>query len=321
MRLLITGATGFIGGAVLRHCASDQEWQLRVSGRRDLADLPTGVESVLVADLSLDTNWSQAVGNVETIVHAAGRGHLMRNVSADPLTEYRRVNVAATLNLARQAAAAGVRRFIFLSSIKVNGEATLPGRPFTCNDTPAPTDPYAVSKHEAELGLMQLAEKTGLEVVIIRPVLVYGPGVKGNFLSVMHRLHQGVPLPFGALTYNKRSLVAVDNLADLIVCCLDHPSAVNQTFLVSDGEDLSTTEMLRRTAAALGCRAHLIPVPGPVLHMGARILGKAGFAQRLCGSLQVDINKTRQLLGWTPPISVTDALGLTAHHFLANRRR
>jgi nucleoside-diphosphate-sugar epimerase len=321
VRVLLTGATGFIGGALLRRCASGQPWPLRVSVRRPFPDLPAGVESVLVADLSPDTNWSQAVDQVDAIVHAAGRGYQMRDLSTDPLVEYRRVNVAATLNLARQAVAAGVRRFVFLSSIKVNGETTRPGQPFTSDDTPAPADPYGISKHEAELGLRQLAEETGLEVVIIRPVLVYGPGVKGNFLSVMRRLHQGVPLPLGAITANKRSLVAVDNLVDLVVSCLHHPAAAQQTFLVSDGEDLSTTELLRRTAAALGRPARLIPVPAPVLGLGARLLGKTGFAQRLCGSLQVDIGKTRQLLGWAPPMSVTDALERTAQHFLAHRQR
>ncbi len=207
------------------------------------------------------------------------------------------------------------QRFVFISTIKVNGEGTPLGQPYTADDVPAPVDPYGVSKHEAELGLMRLAEETGMEVVIIRPVLVYGPGVKANFLSMMRWLHKGIPLPLGAI-HNQRSLVALDNLVDLIVTCLHHPAAANQTFLVSDGEDLSTTALLRRTAAALGRPARLIPVPVRVLRTAAHLLGKADFAQRLYGSLQVDISKTRELLGWSPPVSVDDALHKTARHFL-----
>ena len=206
---------------------------------------------------------------------------------------------------------------MYISSIKVNGEATPPGRPYTPADVPAPVDAYGISKHEAEQALRQLAQETGLEVVIIRPVLIYGPGVKANFLSMMRWLHWGIPLPLGAIK-NQRSLVALDNLVDLIVTCLHHPNAPNQTFLVSDGQDLSTTALLRRTAAALGRPARLTPVPVRVLRTAARLLGKADFAERLCGSLQVDITKTGELLGWVPPVSVDEALKQTAQYFLAN---
>ncbi len=315
MRVLVTGATGFVGKAVLASSVSDSTCQFRGAVRRDAPDMPTGVEPVRVGDLAPDTDWSRAVSGVDAIVHTAARVHVMRDSAADPLAEFRRVNVAGTLNLARQAVDAGVRRFVFISSIKVNGEQTLPGRPYTAEDVPAPIDPYGISKHEAEQGLRQLAQETGLEVVIIRPVLVYGPGVKANFLSMMRWLHQGIPLPLGAI-HNQRSLVALDNLVDLIVTCLHHPAAANQTFLVSDGEDLSTTALLRRTAAALGRPARLIPVPALVLRTAARLLGKADFAQRLCGSLQVDISKTRELLGWLPLVSVDEALRKTARHFL-----
>lgn len=239
----------------------------------------------------------------------------MNDRAAEPLAEFREVNVAGTLNLARQAVSSGVKRFIFISSIKVNGEGTSLGEPYTADTSPAPTDPYGISKLEAEQALLALAAETGMEVVIIRPVLVYGPGVKANFLNMMRWLSKGVPLPLGAI-HNKRSLVALDNLVDLIVTCIEHPSAVNQVFLVSDGEDLSTSELLRRMGRALGKPARLIPIPAGVLEMGARMVGKKTIAQRLCGSLQVDISKTRELLNWSPPMSVDCALARTARYFI-----
>jgi nucleoside-diphosphate-sugar epimerase len=318
MRLLVTGASGFVGSAVLRRCALRGELKVRGAVRRNSAQLPAGVESATVNGLSHDTNWSEALTGVDAIVHAAARGHVMRDPAADPLSEYRNVNVAGTMNLANQAVEAGVRRFIFLSSIKANGEDSPPATPFTAESIPAPIDPYGISKLEAETALRRLAERTGLELVIIRPVLVYGPGVKGNFLSIMRMVNRGIPLPLGAI-HNRRSLVGLDNLVDLILLCRQHQAAINQTFMVSDGEDLSTTALLRRTAAALGRPARLMPVPTWVLWTAARILGKPGFARRLCGSLQVDISKTRQLLGWTPPVSVDDGLQATARHFLANQ--
>lgn len=280
------------------------------------ADLPGNV--VRIADVGVDTNWHSAIAGVDAIVHLAARVHVMRDDAIQPLAAFRAVNVAGTERLARAAAAQGVKRFVYLSSIKVNGEATLPGRSYTADDAPSPVGPYGISKHEAEQVLRQVARETGLEVVIIRPVLVYGPGVKANFLSMMRWLHRGVPLPLGAIR-NQRSLVALDNLVDLVATCLHHPNAPNQTFLISDGVDLSTTALLRRMAAALGRPALLIPVPMPALHAVARLLGKEEIAQRLCGSLQVDIGKTRKMLGWFPPVSVDEALKETAQHFLGNR--
>lgn len=217
------------------------------------------------------------------------------------------MNVAGTLNLARQAASAGVERFVFLSSIKVNGEQTRPGQRFNPDDQPVPEDPYGMSKWEAELGLRKVAEESGMEVVIIRPPLVYGPGVKGNFASIQRLVARGLPLPLGAI-HNKRSLVALDNLIDLIITCVDHPAAANQVFLVSDGEDLSTSELLRRVGSAMGRPARLLPVPSALIYLGATILGKKAIAQRLLGSLQVDISKARDLLDWDPPISVDEGL-------------
>ena len=232
----------------------------------------------------------------------------MNDDETDPLESYRAVNVEGSLNLARQAAAAGVRRFVLLSSIKVSGECTEQGRPFTADDAPASEDPYGISKREAEQLLRQIAADTGMEVVIIRPPLVYGPGVKANFQSMMRWLVRGVPLPLAAVTDNRRSLVALDNLVDLIVTCLNHPAAANQTFLVSDGEDLSTAELLKRMGSALGCPARLFYLPPALLKLGATVLNKPDIYQRLCGSLQLDIAKTRQLLGWTPPVSVEEGL-------------
>jgi nucleoside-diphosphate-sugar epimerase len=231
----------------------------------------------------------------------------MKDEVADPLAEYRRVNVDGTLNLARQAAAAGVKRFIFISSINVNGEQTSPFKPFTADDLVSPNDVTGISKWEAEQGLQQLAAETGMELVIIRPPLVYGPGVKGNFASMIKLVAKGLPLPLGAI-HNQRSLVAVDNLVDLIITCIDHPAAANQVFLAGDGQDMSTTELLRGVARAMGKPSRLIPVPASLLMLGATVLGKKAMAQRLLGSLQVDISKARNLLGWEPPVSVDEGL-------------
>jgi nucleoside-diphosphate-sugar epimerase len=270
---------------------------------------------VRVGDLESNTDWSRALDGVDAIVHTAARVHVMRDVSADPLAEFRRVNVDGTISLARQAAAANVKRFVFISSIKVNGEETAPGRPYTASDEPAPVDPYGISKLEAEQALRKISAETGMEVVIIRPVLVYGPGAKGNFRAMMRWVRKGVPLPFGAI-HNKRSLVALGNLVDFVFTVLGHSAAANETFLVSDGEDLSTTLLLRRLAAAMDAPARLVSVPAPLISGAMRLLGMGGVARRLCQSLQVDINKNHALLGWSPPIAVDEALRLTAQDFL-----
>ena len=255
---------------------------------------------------------------IEAVVHLAARVHLMRDRSADPLAEFRRVNVQGTLNLAEQAAAAGVRRFVFLSSIKVNGESTPASRPFTADDEPAPLDPYAISKHEAEQGLRRLAHRTGMELVVIRPPLVYGPGVKANFRSMLGWLNKGIPLPFASVN-NRRSMVALDNLVDLIATCLRHPRAPGRTWLVSDGEDLSTPELLRRAGHALGREARLLACPPTALLGMAALLGRAAPVRRLCESLTVDISVTRRDLEWTQPSSVDAALLKTALEYLQPR--
>ncbi|WMP17961.1 UDP-glucose 4-epimerase family protein [Thiothrix lacustris] len=316
--ILLTGSTGFIGQS-LSQKLTNQKVPLTAAVRRTTDTLPDPIRQVPVGDLLPNTDWSQALTSVDAVIHLAARVHVMQDTATDPLAAFRNINTAGTLNLARQAAAAGVRRFIFLSSIKVNGEHTTADKPFTADDTHIPTDLYGISKYEAEQGLHELALQTGMEVVIIRPPLVYGPGVKANFLSMMRWLHKGIPLPLGAI-HNQRSLVALNNLVDLITTCIDHPAAANQTFLVSDGEDLSTTALLQRLGSALGKPTRLLPVPQRLLTASLTLLGKAAIAQRLCGNLQVDISKTRDLLGWVPPLSVDEALRQTAQAYLQSRR-
>jgi UDP-glucose 4-epimerase len=327
MNITLTGTTGFVGSALLP--ALGQHHQTRPITRAEFGDLlPT-------------TDYTAALTHANVVIHLAARVHIMHDTAADPLEAFRRTNTAGTLNLARQAATTGVRRFIYLSSIKVNGEHTQPEQPF--KETPpnlplsgeeqesavllssspdkgrlggvSSLDPYAQSKQEAEQALRQLALETGMEVVIIRPPLVYGPGVKANFLQLMRWLHKGIPLPLGSI-HNHRSLVALPNLIDLITTCIDHPAAANQTFLVSDGEDLSTTALLRRLGDALGKPARLLPIPQAWLETTLTLLGKRAIAQRLCGSLQIDLSHTRNTLGWTPPVSVDEALHQTATAYL-----
>lgn len=280
---------------------------VRVAVRSRQKRFSEAVEIMQVGDLSIDTDWVTALQDVDVVIHGAALVHVTPDADNSSLAAFRKVNVAGTLNLARQAVQAGVRRLVYLSSIKVNGEGTAVGKPYRADDQSSPVDFYGISKMEAEVGLQQLARETGLEVVIIRPPLVYGAGVKANFQSMMRWVDKGIPLPFGSI-HNKRSFVAVDNLVDLLFTCIDHPAAVNQVFLAADGEDLSTPELLQRTAHAMRKTLHLLPLPAKVLELGALVLGKRKLAQRLCGSLQVDISKTCEVLGWVPPISVDEGL-------------
>lgn len=284
--LLITGGTGFIGKALVERLSKEQ---------------------VRVATRAHSTDWHEELEGVNTVVHLAARVHVMRDNALDPLAEFRAVNVTETLNLARKSASGGVRRFVFVSSVKVNGESSPPGRGFVETDAPNPQDAYGLSKHEAERGLRRLATDTGMEVVIIRPPLVYGPGVKANFAALMRAVQRGLPLPLGAV-HNLRSLVGLDNLVDFIVTCTTHPLAGNQTFLVSDGRSLSTTELVRGLAQAAGVPSRLIPLPMWALRAGGAIFGRRNAVDRLCGNLQVDISKARNLLNWVPPVSVEEGL-------------
>lgn len=305
MRVLVTGANGFVGSRLAGQLGRTDHFSLACAVRT------TGTcrfgEEYSIGELGPKTDWSAALRGQDVVVHLAARAHVMVDEAPDPLVEYRRVNVDGTLNLARQAIDAGVRRFVFVSSIKVNGEQTDLGQPFTSDQMTAPADAYGVSKLEAERGLLALGKESGMEVVIIRPPLVYGPGVKGNFATLIKLVEKGIPLPLGAIS-NKRTLVSLDNLVDLIQVCIDHPAAANEVFLAGDNRDLSTSELLREVGKAVGKPARLIPVPQGLLMVAARLLGKTDVARRLFGSLQVDISKARNLLGWEPPVSVEEGL-------------
>ncbi len=306
--ILITGATGFVGKALLqRLLADDESRRLVVAVRRGGHRWPEQVLPIVTGDLNSSTEWSSVLTGISVVVHSAACAHIMNDTAADSLAAFLTVNVDGTLNLAKQAAVAGVKRFVFISSVKVNGEYTSPGRAFTEADVPNPQDPYGQSKHVAEEGLRQLSANTGMEVVIIRPPLVYGLGVKANFAALMRAVKRGLPLPLGTV-YNQRSIVALDNLVDFIVTCITHPQSAHQTFLVSDGKDLSTTELVRGIAQVAGVPARFLPMPVWALQAGASLVGKGDMVQRLCGNLQVDISKAQSLLGWVPPLSVEEGL-------------
>ena len=305
--VLVTGANGFIGWRLCERLA--HQWNVRAVVRKE-CHFPFPCEIHFLGNIGPETDWQHALRDAEVVVHLAARGHVMREDAADPLAMFRKANVEASLALARMAAAKGVKRFVFVSSVKVNGESTLPGIAFQPDDKPTPQDAYAVSKWEAEQLLMQLGRDTGMEIIIIRPPLVYGPGVKGNFAAMIRWTLKGIPLPLGAIR-NQRSLIALDNLVDFIALCVDckkSAQAANQVFLVSDGEDVSTTELLHRIAYAHGRQTRLLPVPMRWLRRIARLLRKEAIADRLLGSLVVDSSKARDMLEWQPVVSMNEQL-------------
>ncbi|MBJ7370209.1 NAD-dependent dehydratase [Pseudomonas koreensis] len=316
-KVLVTGGGGFVGEAVVFRLLADKKFS-PIAAARGITRLH-GLCPTQIFDLTR-VDAMPVLDDVQVVIHAAARVHVMDEPSMDALAQFRNINVIGTLRLAQHAAASGVKRFIFVSSIKVNGESTPVGIPFKPDDRANPQDPYGVSKYEAEEGLKQLSRDTGMEVVIIRPPLVYGPGVKANFLNMLSWLAKGVPLPLGAIR-NQRSLVSIGNLVSLIVTCIDHPAAANQTFLVSDGEDLSTTELLRRLSIALGKSPRLLPFPESLLTLVASALGRNTVAQRVCGSLQVDISKNRVLLGWRPSVNMDKAMRQTAGYYLEKKSK
>lgn len=316
MVIAITGATGFLGYSLLRKLSSRYEVVALVRNEPtvQLVDL----EYRICGDLSPRQEWTNQLRNVDVVIHTAARAHVLKETAMDPLAVYRTLNVESTLNLASQARSQGVARFVFISSIGVHCASTSVGEALQAEDALQPHNAYSTSKMEAELGLYEISKDTGMEVVCIRPPLVYGPGVKGNFHSMLKWLSRGIPLPLGAI-HNARSLVGIDNLVDLIITTIDHPAAANQTFLVSDDEDLSTTDLLCRLGKALQKPARLLPVPNSVLEVAAQLVGKKAVAQQLLGNLQVDISKTREVLDWSPPVSVDEGLQKTANWFLSQR--
>ena len=305
--ILVTGATGFVGSRLVNQLIVDGRYQPIVVVRSNKIALLQNVKRRVIDNILPNTNWSSVVEDVDVIIHLAARVHVMNDTVSDPLAEFRRINTEATLNLAKQAAKAGVKRFIFLSSIKVNGEMTKAGHFFSANDDFIPTDPYGLSKYEAEQGLLNMVEETGMDVVIIRPPLIYGPGVKANFALMMKWIKKGLPLPLGAVN-NKRSLVAVDNLVSFIIHCIEHPRAVNEIFLISDGEDVSTKQLVTKLAKALDKKSRLVPIPISWINFLAKKIGKREVVSRLVDSLQVDSLKVKKVLNWKPVISMDEQL-------------
>ena len=315
MKIALTGSTGFLGKELLIKLGNKDVEIIQIGRSEDKKNNP---DYVYIKDFGSSSQFNLGIHKCDVVIHCAARVHCMNDNPSNPLEKFRDVNTYGTFNLAQQAAHAGAKRFIFISTIKVNGESTDLGLPFKSDDAFVPTDPYALSKYEAEIGLRKIAIETGMEVVIIRPPLVYGPGVKANFASMMKWMNKGVPLPLGGIKENKRSLVSLDNLVDLIITCIDHPNASNQTFLVSDDDDVSTSQLLANMAIALDVPNRLLPVPSAWFTLAAKLIGKSDISQRLCCSLQVDISKTKEMLNWQPPYSVAECMKKTANIFLKN---
>ncbi len=314
-KLLLTGYSGFVGSYLLRNLQENHT--LSLIGRKIPKNSTFDFYQLDFDDLP---DFMPALTGVSVLIHCAARVHIMKDEAQDPLVEFRRVNTNGTIHLAKQAIAAGVKRFIYISSIKVNGESTELNKPFKSTDNRHPEDHYGQSKSESEEELLQLAKETEMEVVIIRPTLVYGPGVKANFASLMNLVSKGLPLPFGRITNNRRSLVSVRNLVDLIITCIDHPKAANQVFLVSDDNDVSTASMVKAMSTALGKPNRMLPVPLWCFNLIGKVLGKQDKIDRLLGSLQVDISHTKETLDWTPPQTLEEGFKETAEAFVLSKK-
>jgi nucleoside-diphosphate-sugar epimerase len=317
MKILVTGASGFVGSSL---CASllAKSYPVRAVFRAANENENYGCETSIISSISFDTDWSKALLGIRSVIHLAARVHVMHENASDPLEEFRKVNVAGTEHLARSAAASGVKRFVYVSSIKVNGEGTGAGSKFVETDLPAPQDPYGISKWEAEQALHRVAQETGLEIVIVRPPLVYGDGVKGNFAQMLKVLAKGIPLPLASV-HNLRSLVYLENLVDALITCSTHPAAAGQTYLVSDGEDISTSELLHLLGNGMGHPARLIPCPSAWLNFAGRLFGKTPQVERLLGSCQVNSDKIRFQLEWLPPYTLQQGLQITAERYRTTR--
>lgn len=304
-KLLVTGGSGFIGKAVCENLKKN--YKINITSRQDISTNLNGVKVYNINKIDINTNWFKALNAVSCVIHCAAKTHVMNNIKQNSLSSFRKINVEGTLNLAKQAAACGVKRFIFLSSIKVNGERTEKLKKFKYNDIPKPEDFYGISKWEAEQGLLKISKETGLEVVIIRAPLVYGPGVKGNLKRLIKLVQSRIPLPF-SLIKNQRSLIGIDNLVDMIIRCIDDNRASGNTFLVSDEKNLSTSDLLRLIASSMGLSVRLFPLPLSLLKFFGFLLGRKAEINRLIGSLQIDINYTKQTLNWKPTISVEEGI-------------
>jgi len=313
--VLVTGATGFVGRFLCTRLLADG-WSVHgtLLDSEITSDLVDKVTPVAIEPLGAETIWRHALVGVDTIIHLAARVHVMHETASDPLAEFRKTNVLGTVNLSNQAVLAGVKRFIFMSTIGVNGDNSITG-PYTESDTPTPHNPYSVSKYEAESVLQKVSSETGMEVVIIRAPIIYGPGNPGNFRSLLKIVSMGIPLPLESVV-NKRSLIYVGNLVDVLATCTEHPAAAGQTFLVSDGEDVSTPELIRRTASALGVTARLFPVPPALIRLAGTLTGRSAAVRRLTGSLEVDSSKIKNALGWRPPYTMDQGLMETAQWFM-----
>lgn len=313
MNVLVTGASGFLGAALVNRLASMECYNVTGVFRKMSHDCPIHMKRLQIEDL-FSPDWLTALKGIDVVVHTAARAHVpLHNGDSAALT--RQINTDGAIALAGRAAEVGVRRFIFISSIKVNGETTTPGRPFTSQDVPNPADEYGRSKRDAESGLWKVGAASKMNVVVLRPPLVYGPGVKANFLEMMKCIHFGIPMPFGGVQ-NQRSLIGLENLVDIIVKCIYHSGAENRTFLATDGTDVSTPELMRQVGKALGKRAWIVPCPRALLEMIAALTGKQAAVARLLGSLQADSVQVREQLEWHPPLTLQEGLNRAAKWYL-----